>query len=170
MTRSHFLENIQQPCVAAQIDPNGKKIQMRQVVRRGVIASQVVTNLIGHVATTSTVPRVVTSTRVVEKRDDTSETYLKVLRVYLTALKRSFCCQLRTVTSGQIADNLRGLEVFPRSKNNAHATIGAFFKFCKERGWLSRDHEGLSLVRSSRRSQLTSQSSHRGKLCSFNAF
>lgn len=59
-------ENIQQPCVAAQIDPSDKKIEMRQVVRRGVIASQVVTNLVGRVATTSTVPRVVTSTSVIE--------------------------------------------------------------------------------------------------------
>ncbi|MCX6896634.1 MAG: hypothetical protein NTZ16_14310 [Verrucomicrobia bacterium] len=59
-------ENIQQPCVAAQLDSSDKKIEMRQVVRRGVITSQVVTNLVGRVATTSTVPRVVTSTTVVE--------------------------------------------------------------------------------------------------------
>ncbi len=34
----------------------------------------------------------------------------------------------------------------PRTKNNYRATLGAFFKFCKERGWLTRDHEGIEFV------------------------
>lgn len=54
-------ENIQQPCVTSQIDLSDKKIEMRQVVRRGVITSQVVTNLVGQLALTSSVPRVTVS-------------------------------------------------------------------------------------------------------------
>ena len=81
-----------------------------------------------------------------KKRDGTSDAYMKVLCVYLKPLKDKFRCQLRTVTSGQLADYFRDKEVSARSKNNARGTVGAFFKFCKERGWLPRDHEGISLV------------------------
>ncbi len=57
-------------------------------------------------------------------RDGTSKAYVKVLRVYLTSLKERFHCQLRSVTSGQLSDHLRGLEVSPRSKNNMSKQIG----------------------------------------------
>ncbi|HEV2328599.1 MAG TPA: tyrosine-type recombinase/integrase [Verrucomicrobiae bacterium] len=79
-------------------------------------------------------------------KDGTGDAYVRVLKVYLNQLKESFNCQLRTVTTGQLADYLRNQDVSARSKNNARATIGAFFKFCKERGWLPRDHEGIELV------------------------
>ena len=79
-------------------------------------------------------------------KDGTGEAYVRVLKVYLNQLKESFNCQLRAVTTGQLADYLRNQDVSSRSKNNARATIGAFFKFCKERGWLPRDHEGIELV------------------------
>lgn len=79
-------------------------------------------------------------------KDGTGNAYVSVLKVYLNQLKESFNCQLRAVTTGQLADYLRNQDVSARSKNNARATIGAFFKFCKERGWLPRDHEGIELV------------------------
>jgi hypothetical protein len=82
----------------------------------------------------------------IKETDGTSDAYQKVLKVYLNQLKKKFQCQLKTVTTGQLSDYFRDLEVSPRSKNNARATVGAFFKFCKERGWLPRDHEGVSLV------------------------
>ena len=81
-----------------------------------------------------------------KKRDGASDAYLKVLRVYLTPLKDKFRCQLRTATSGQLSDYFREMCVSPRSKNNARGTVGAFFKFCKERGWLPKDHDGISLI------------------------
>lgn len=82
----------------------------------------------------------------VREKDGTSDAYLKVLKVYLKQLKEKFHCQLRAVTTGQLSDYFRDLDVSPRSKNNARATVGAFFTYCKERGWLPRDHEGISLV------------------------
>ena len=81
-----------------------------------------------------------------KEREHTSQAYLKVLRVYLKQLSVSFHCDLRSVTTGQLSDFLRNMEVSARSKNNARATIGAFIKFCKERGWLARDHDGIDLV------------------------
>jgi site-specific recombinase XerD len=82
----------------------------------------------------------------IKKTDGTSDAYQKVLKVYLNQLKKKFQCQLKTVTTGQLSEYFQELDVSPRSKNNARATVGAFFKFCKERGWLPRDHEGVSLV------------------------
>ena len=65
--------------------------------------------------------------------------------------------QVRSVATSHLADFLRDLKVGsdakktlrpanPRTKNNARATLGAFFKFCKERGWVARDHEGIEFV------------------------
>ena len=82
----------------------------------------------------------------IKETDGTSDAYQKVLKVYLGQVKEKFRCQLGTVTTGQLSEYFRELKVSPRSKNNARATVGAFFKFCKERGWLPRDHEGVSLV------------------------
>ena len=79
-------------------------------------------------------------------KDGTGDAYVKVLKGCLNRFKQSFNCQIRSVTTGQVADYLRSLEFSPRTKNNARATIGAFFKFCRERGWLPRDHEGIELL------------------------
>ena len=82
----------------------------------------------------------------IKESDGTSDAYQKVLKVYLKQLKEKFHCQLRSVTTGQLSDYFRDLKVSPRSKNNTRATVGAFFTFCKDRGWLPRDHEGISMV------------------------
>lgn len=80
------------------------------------------------------------------KQDGTGEAYQKVLRIHLGQFAAAFRCQVRSVTPAQVGDYLRSLPVAPRSRNNARATLGAFFKFCKERGWLPRDHDGITLV------------------------
>ena len=79
-------------------------------------------------------------------KDGTGDAYVKLLKSHLNHFKGSFNCQLRSVTTGQLGDYLQNLDVSARSKNNARASIGAFFKFCKQRGWLPRDHEGVELV------------------------
>lgn len=51
-------ERIQQPCVEPRLDPNDTRIEMRQVVRRGVSPPPVmVTNLIGRVAVIPDAPK-----------------------------------------------------------------------------------------------------------------
>jgi len=45
-----------------------------------------------------------------------------------------------------LGDFFRSMDVSARSKNNARATVGAFFKFGKERAWLPKDHDGIELV------------------------
>ena len=81
-----------------------------------------------------------------KEREGASKVYMKVLRFYLGQLAAAFHCQLRSVTSGQLGDFFRSMDVSPRSRNNARATVGAFFKFGKERGWLPKDHDGIELV------------------------
>ena len=92
------------------------------------------------------VPDAVAEMLAARKQDGTGEAYQKVLRIYLGQFAESFRCQVRSVTPAQIGDFLRSLPIAPRSRNNARATLGAFLKFCKERGWLPRDHEGIALV------------------------
>jgi hypothetical protein len=81
-----------------------------------------------------------------KEREGASKVYMKVLRFYLGQLAEAFHCQLRAVTSSQVTDYLRGMDVSGRSRNNARQTIGAFFKYCRERAWLPKDHDGISLV------------------------
>ena len=91
-------------------------------------------------------PSAVSEMIAAKEREGASKVYLKVLRFYLGQLAEMFHCHLRSVASGQLGDFFRNMEVSARSKNNARATVGAFFKFCLERGWLPRDHEGIALV------------------------
>jgi len=49
-------ENIQQPCVEAQLDPNDTKVEMRQVVRRGIPFWFGPTNFIQQMVQTTAVP------------------------------------------------------------------------------------------------------------------
>ena len=81
-----------------------------------------------------------------KEREGASKVYMKVLRFYLNQLSDAFQCQLRSVTTSQLADFFRDMQVSGRSKNNARQTVGAFFKYCKERGWLPKDHDGISMV------------------------
>jgi len=67
---------------------------------------------------------------------------------------------VRSVTTAEVADFLRNLrsikrgkkgkreprQIAMRSRNNARQTLGAFFKYCRERGWLPKDHDGIAQV------------------------
>ncbi|PYI86183.1 MAG: hypothetical protein DME26_09545 [Verrucomicrobia bacterium] len=81
-----------------------------------------------------------------KEREGASKFYMKVLRFYLGRMADEFHCQLRSVTTSQLADFLRNMDVSARSKNNARQTIGAFFKYCRQRGWLPKDQDGISMV------------------------
>jgi integrase len=92
------------------------------------------------------VPEAVQEFFAAKEAEGASKIYLKVLRVYLGQFAERLHCSLTALTQGDIADFLREMKVSGRSKNNARQAVGAFFKFCKERGWLPRDHEGIGLV------------------------
>jgi integrase len=92
-----------------------------------------------------------------KEREGASAEYRKILRLYLEQLAEACPLQVRALTTTHVADFLRELKAgkdehgnpraaTPRTKNNARATIGAFFKFCKLRGWIQRDHEGIEFI------------------------
>jgi len=92
-----------------------------------------------------------------KEREGASAEYRKILKLYLNQLAAACPFQVRAITTTHVADFLRELKAGkdehgnpraanPRTKNNARGTVGAFFKFCKERGWLQRDHEGIEFV------------------------
>ena len=81
-----------------------------------------------------------------KEKEKSGQEYRKVLGVYLNQFAKVFNCQVRSLSTAQVGDYLRNLEVSARSKNNARQVLGAFFKFCKERGWLPKDHDGVALV------------------------
>lgn len=100
----------------------------------------------GHIKERKTVPLAVDEMIKERGKDGTSDAYLKVLKVYLKQFKEKIQCDVGLVSTAMLTEYFRGLPVSPRSKNNARATLGAFFKFCKENGWLPKDHEGITGV------------------------
>jgi len=99
-----------------------------------------------HTQPKKTVPQAVEEMIALREKDGTSDAYLKVLKVYLGQFKEKFGNNLTSLTSTMMTDYFRTLPVSARSKNNARATVGAFLKFCKQSGWLPRDHEGVTNV------------------------
>ena len=99
-----------------------------------------------HVLPDKMLPDAVKEMLEAKEREGVSKIYMKVLRFYLGQMADAFHCQLRSVTTSQIADFLRNMEVSARSKNNVRQTVGTFFKYCRERGWLPKDHDGISMV------------------------
>ncbi len=93
-----------------------------------------------------TLPDAVKEMLEVKEREGTSPAYTKVLRFYLGQLAEAFQCQLRSVTTSQLSDFLRSMKVAARSKNKARQTIGAFFNYSRQQGWLPKDHDGISLL------------------------
>jgi site-specific recombinase XerD len=92
-----------------------------------------------------------------KEREGASEVYMKGLRKPLRAFAAVCNCPVRAVATIHVADFLRGLQVgsekkktlrpaTARTKNNYRAMLGAFFKFCRERNWVARDHEGVEFI------------------------
>lgn len=67
-----------------------------------------------------------------KEKEGVTEIYMKSLRFYLRLFADGFQTQLRSVTTSQLGEFLRNMEVSPRSKNNLRQTIGTFFKYCRE--------------------------------------
>jgi integrase len=93
-----------------------------------------------------TLPEAVEEMWLAKEKEGASDAYMKVLRFYLGKVKTAFTGQLCDFTTPVLSDYLRKMRGAARSRNNARQTIGAFFKFCRERGWLPRDHEGIELI------------------------
>lgn len=75
-----------------------------------------------------------------------SRLYLTDLRVRLTRFADAVDRPLCEVTSNDIDKFLESLEISARSQNNFRAVIGTLLRFGQAKGYLGRDHPGISHV------------------------
>jgi integrase len=97
-------------------------------------------------------PKAVRVTDVVEellankKAKGRSHLYLTDLRIRLTRFANAHDRTLCEITTGDIDKFLESLEVSARSQNNFRATIGTLFRFGQAKGYVAKDHPGVSHV------------------------
>ena len=68
-----------------------------------------------------------------------SPTYLADLRYRLGTLAEAFHCNVNAIAPDDLRTFLDGLRLAPRGYNNFLATLGTFFAFAQDRGWLSKE-------------------------------
>jgi hypothetical protein len=78
-----------------------------------------------------------------------SELYRRDLRVRLERVAVAFSGPLANVTPTGIDDYLRSLNVSARTRNNFRSVIGTLIRFGQQRGYVARDHPGVSTVEKS---------------------
>ncbi|ODU24412.1 MAG: hypothetical protein ABS95_01890 [Verrucomicrobia bacterium SCN 57-15] len=93
-----------------------------------------------------TVAEVVEELLTVKRDKGRSFLYLKDLRLRLERVAKAFACPLADVTSEAIDKFLLGLDVAPRSRNNFRLVVGTLLKFGQVRGYVARDHPGISII------------------------
>lgn len=72
--------------------------------------------------------------------------YLKDLRLRLDRVSKAFPCPLADVTSEAIDRFLLDMDAAPRTRNNFRLVIGTLLKFGQVRGYVGKDHPGISVV------------------------
>lgn len=73
-----------------------------------------------------------------------SASYLADLRYRLGTLAEAFHCNVNAIVPDDLRAFLDGLKLAPRGFNNTLGSIGTFFAFAQERGWLSREADLLA--------------------------
>jgi integrase len=81
-----------------------------------------------------------------KKAKGRSHLYLTDLRVRLTRFAKADNRPLSEITSDDIDKFLESLGISARSQNNFRATIGTLFHFGQAKGYVARDHPGVSHV------------------------
>lgn len=79
-----------------------------------------------------------------KKEKGVSTAYLADLRYRLGAFAAAFHCNVNAVVPDDLRAFLDGLSLAPRGFNNFVATVGTFFAFAQDRGWLSREAKLLT--------------------------
>ena len=92
------------------------------------------------------VAEVVSELLTAKKDKGRSELYLTDLRVRLARFAKALPRPLCEIASDDIDRFLKGLAVSARSQNNFRATIGTLLRFAQARGYVTRDHPGVSHV------------------------
>jgi hypothetical protein len=81
-----------------------------------------------------------------KKAKGRSALYLTDLRIRLTRFAKAVPGPIYEITTSQIDDFLKSLGIAARSQNNFRSSIGTLLKFAKAKGYLDRDHLGVTLI------------------------
>lgn len=103
------------------------------------------------------VAQVVTELLASKKLKGRSRLYLTDLRVRLTRFADAVDRPLCEVTSNDIDKFLESVEISARSQNNFRAVIGTLLRFGQAKGYVGRDHPGISHVDIRQMMQLTKE-------------
>lgn len=79
-----------------------------------------------------------------KKEKGLSTTYLADLRYRLGTLADAFNCNVNSIVPDDLRAFLNNLKLAPRGYNNTLATVGTFFGFAQDRGWLSKEADLLA--------------------------
>ena len=74
------------------------------------------------------------------------EDYLKDMRLRLKRFSEAFRCNINKISTPQIEEFLIKLKVSGRTQNNFRRLIGTLFRFAIKRGYLAKDHPGVTPV------------------------
>lgn len=85
-----------------------------------------------------TVQEIYTALLNAKRKDGVSEIYLKDLSVRLSKFSETFHCNISDITSDQITEFLRSLDVKGRSRNNYRRSIGTLIKFAESKGAIAK--------------------------------
>lgn len=93
-----------------------------------------------------TVPDAVQELLEAKRSKGRSELYLQDLRVRLERVARAFPGPLAELNHERIDGFLVRMQAGPRSKNNFRRVIGTLLRFGQIRGYVAKDHPGISFV------------------------
>ena len=93
-----------------------------------------------------TVPEVVRELLEAKRSKGRSDLYLRDLRVRLERVARAFAGPLAELNHERIDGFLVQMQAGPRSKNNFRRVIGTLLRFGQVRGYVAKDHPGISFV------------------------
>ena len=85
-----------------------------------------------------TVSAVVAEMKAAKEADGASPVYLKDIRYRFRPFEKQFNCNISSITTPQLDDWLRSLNVSGRSRNNYRAAVITFFHFARQRGYLPK--------------------------------
>lgn len=90
------------------------------------------------------VSEVVEELLTVKREKGRSFLYIKDLRLRLDRVAKAFPCPLADVTADAIDKFLLSMDAAPRTRNNFRLVIGTLLKFGQVRGYVAKDHPGIS--------------------------
>ena len=85
------------------------------------------------------IPDLVARCLVEKRQDGLSDRYIVQLRSDLNRMAKAFPGAVASITTGELDQWLRGLDVAARTRNNLRTSVTTFFSFCQRHGYLQKN-------------------------------